>query len=143
MKEDQQVFGEFGARSEVDLPEPLGDLFEAGRVEARPGQDDAQGVDVTTAGNTAQQRGFKHGGAPPHERVIDNFAGLGQSLDEETGQLRLKAGAIGNLVERTGLPLPGGPELVDERGDLASAPVRTRKRGDEPAGGLAKLMEGG
>ncbi len=123
------------------MPKPLGDLFQAGRAEPRPGQDDAQGVDVAAAGDPAQQRGLQDRGAAAHERVIDDLAGLRQALDKEARQLRLEAGAIGNLVERTGLALPGGPELVDEGGDLAWLAVGAGEGRDQCAGGLAKLAE--
>ena len=141
MEEDQQVLGEFVGRGEVDLPEPLGDLFEARRAEPGPRQDDAQGVDVAAEGHAAQQRGFQDGGAAAHERVIDDLAGLRQALDEEAGQLRLEAGAIGNLVERAGLALFGRPEFVDEGGDFAGLAVGAGEGGDQLAGGLAKLAE--
>ena len=124
------------------MPEALGDVFQARRVEPRPGQDDAQGVDVAAAGDAAQQRGFQDGGAAAHERVIDDLAGLRQALDEEARQLRLEAGAIGNLVERAGLALFGGPEFVDERGDFARLAVGAGEGGDQLAGGLAELAEG-
>ncbi len=59
VKEDQQLLGEFIGRSKVNLPEPLGDVFQAGRAQPWPRQDDTHGVDVAAARHAAQQRGFQ------------------------------------------------------------------------------------
>jgi hypothetical protein len=38
-------------------------------------------------------------------------------LNEESGQLRFEAGAVGNLVQRMRLALSGGPEFIDVLGN--------------------------
>ena len=139
MKEDQQVFGEFIGRSEIDLLEALSNVFEVRRTEPCPRQDDAQGVDVATEGHPAQQRRFQDGRAAAHEGIIDDLAGLRQALDEEARQLRFEASPIGNLLERTGLALFGCPELVDERGDSTRLAVGGEEAGDQLAGGFTEL----
>ena len=99
VKEDQQVLGEFAGLGEVNLPETPGDAFQARRAEAGAGQDNTEGIDVAAVRHAPQQRGFQHAGAAAHERVIDDLARLCEALDEEAGQLGLKAGAVGNLVQ--------------------------------------------
>ncbi len=60
MIEDEQVFGEFVGRGEIDLLQALVEcLRSVGGFKSRPGQDDAQRVDVIAGGNAAQQRGFQ------------------------------------------------------------------------------------
>ena len=71
-------------------------------------------IDVAAAGHPPQQRGFNHGRAASHERIVDRLAGLGESFDEEARKLRLETGAIRDLVQTGRLPLPCGPELVHE-----------------------------
>jgi hypothetical protein len=54
-------------------------------------------------------------------------------VDEEGGELRLEAGAVADFVDRVGLPLAGGPELVDQVGNAAFAELHGR---------LAEMVEG-
>jgi hypothetical protein len=41
---------------------------------------------------------------------------LGEALDEEPRQLGLETGTVGDFMQRTGLPLFGGPVFIDESG---------------------------
>ena len=59
MEEDQQIFGEFVARVEVDLPQRRAISSRVGGRSRGPGQDDAQGVDVAAARHAAEQRGLR------------------------------------------------------------------------------------
>jgi hypothetical protein len=75
----------------------------------------AQRVYIAPVGLPAQQRRFDQCRTAAHERVIDDVPGTGQPLDEETRQLRLEAGAVGDLVQAVRGALFRGPELVRER----------------------------
>ena len=117
MVERQQVFGEFVMVGQIDFAEARFDLREGRRVETGLREGEAERVDVVTERNAAQQRGLNRCGAAAHEGIVNYVARLRQAFDEKARELRFEAGAIGNFVERTGLALARGPELIDERGD--------------------------
>lgn len=94
--------------------QPIGDVGQVGRVEARPGQQNGQGVDVGGAGRASHQRRLHRRRAAAHEGVVHRFAGRRQPVDDKGGQLRLETGATADLVGRMGLSQAGCPEPVDE-----------------------------
>ncbi len=50
---------------------------------------------------------------------------MGEPLNEEVDELRLEAGAVGDLVQAVGCPLLAGPELVGEglNGNSVAIPI--------------------
>jgi hypothetical protein len=138
--EDEEVFGEFRGVLQIDLSESGGNLVESGGIQARGCQDGAQWVDIGTDRDAASEGGFDGGGAAPHKGIIDNVAGLGESIDKEARKLGFKAGAIGDFVQAVGSPLLGSPEFVDVSGDLGLG-VAGLESGLDEAGILAKFAE--
>jgi len=135
---NQQVVGQLVVINEVDLAQAGLNLAESWWLQARRGQRQTEWVYVVTPRHAPKQCGFHRCGAAAHEGIIDDVAGLSQALDEKARELGLKAGAIGDFVERTCLPLACGPELVDE-GWSQDRPAAGRNL----AGGLAEATEAG
>ena len=125
-------------RCKVDFAQAGFDLLQRRRLKPGRGQRKAQRIDVVARRDAAQQSRFDGRGAAAHERIVDDVARVGEPLDEEARQLRLEAGAIGDFVQRTGLALACGPELVDEGWNRAGA-----AEGDDLAGGLPEFAETG
>ena len=103
----------------MDLVQSAGDLARRRRIEARPGQQDAQGVGVVSHRLAAHESALNGRCPSPHERVVYRLAWSRQTLDEEFGKLRFEAGAVAHLVNRMGLALAGRPEFIDQIGDGA------------------------
>lgn len=141
MIKDEELFGEFVVRVEGDLVESMNDLLERGGTEARADQGNTEGIDIATPGDTVEEGGFDEGGATAHKRVVNDFAGGGEPLDEEAGKLRLEAGAVGDFVEFVGLALLGGPEFVDVDRDGDGLAVEIDDVGFELACGGAEFSE--
>ena len=133
MIEGEQVSGFIGRGVERNFGEPVSDGAQLRRLQAAAREHLAQRIDVATKRHAPEQRGLNQRGAASHERVIDDFAGRGESLDEKPGQLRFETGAVGNLVQGTGLPLARGPELVDEGGHHQFGLVRRSATGFQSA----------
>src|SRR5262245_16975521 len=88
------------------------DRIERRGIQARGNEQSAEGIHVTALKHTAQQRRFQQCRAASHERVINHVAGARESLDKKSRQLRLKTGAVRNLVQVVRSTLSGRPKLV-------------------------------
>ena len=126
MVEGEEIVGSIRGPRPVDGGEAGADGVQRRRTKPRLDEDAAERVDVVAEGRPAEQGGLEDGRAAAHEGVVDHVAWFRQTLDEEPRQLRLEAGAVGNLVQRMGGALAAGPELVHERPDRRRAAVLHR-----------------
>ena len=102
-----------------DLVEPSRDVIQVRRPQSRPGEKHAQRVDVIAERAPAHQGRLYRRRSAPHERIVNGVPRARQPLDEEFGKLRLEASPVAHLMDRMGLALTRGPELVDEIGNCA------------------------
>ena len=127
--EDEQVVAHVAAIRPPDVIQTREDLRQGRRIESRLQEDPAERVHVARLGDAAQQRGLQGGCPAAGKRIVDRGSRCGQTLDEETRELRLEAGAIRDFVETVSGPLPSGPELVDEQRHRDAALANQRHRG--------------
>lgn len=138
MVEREKLFGKFIAARHVDFPKTSLDFGERWRTQPRSGECQAEWIDVVAERNATEQRSLDRRRSPAHKRIVNDVARRGQSFDEESRELRFETSPIGNFMERTGLPLPRGPELVDERRHGT-----VRESGFHDPRGLAEFRESG
>ena len=120
VKEHVEAVGPVRGRVQRQPREPGFDLRLRRRVQPRFDQDAGNRIDVVAQGVASQQHRFEQRRAAPHERVEDDVAGIRQPGDEEPRQLRLEAGAVGNLVQGMRRALLRRPELVREDRNAAA-----------------------
>ena len=83
MIKDEQIVGDVIAGREINCPEALRHVVEEWRIETRPSEDGAQGVNITAKRNSPEQCGFQRGGAAAHERIINHVTGVGEPFDKK------------------------------------------------------------
>ncbi len=113
MVEYQQIPPQLAGFLQIESPQPLYDLPYHRRIKPGTNQQAAEGVDIASHRNPAEQGRFDNGSAPPHEGVINQVVFTRQAVDKKAGQLGLKAGPVGDLVQRMSRPLFRGPEFVN------------------------------
>jgi hypothetical protein len=142
MVKHHQILAQLGVAVPIQPLQTLGDIRKSGRLQAWSAQRLAEWIDIIADGHSPQQGRLQGGGAPPHERVINPLAGLGQTFNKEARQLGLETGTIGNLMQRAGLPLPRSPKLVRAGWYCGPVPVLPGNHGFTPNGLRAKVPEG-
>jgi len=119
MVKDAEVLREFVEVMQINLLQSFFKLLDPGRTQPRARQHFAQGVDIATERNAAQQGRLDGCRAAAHKRIVNGVASPGQPFDEEFGKLGFETGAIADFMNGMGLTLSRGPEFVDEISDAA------------------------
>jgi hypothetical protein len=103
--------------ADLDPFDPANNVFEQRGVQTRLREGAAERVRVISDHVATQEGGFNRRRSASHERVVDDIAWLRETIDEKPRELSLETRSVGNLMQRRGLALFGGPELAGEPTD--------------------------
>src|SRR5262249_45191548 len=141
MIKDQQILRELVAAVEGDLSQARRDLRQRWGAQTGADERQAEGIDVASGRDAAEEGGLQGRGAPTHERVVNDVSRTAEALDKKARELRLETGAITDLLQAAGLALARRPEFVDVGGHFQTLAIEKSRRGGDPAAVPPELPE--